>query len=303
MKNEFNDIHKLKKKFKRVSFSSKNNIEELRKEFEDLFYTPHIPNHVEVFEKEFKGIKTDLLCPEMSVSGRTILYIHGGSFISGSRKSYRSFCASIAHETSSCLYLPEYRLAPEYPFPTALEDLYNVYAKLIETEKIKNTNLILAGDGAGGGLALSLVHYLKINKLPLPVFIFLISPWVDLTCKDESFDINKKKDFVFSKESLLRAAKLYTTENNLTNELVSPLLASFENFPQVFIQCGSNELLLGDSKRLKQKLENSGVCSDLCIYEDMPHLFEALPDNFENSHLAVEAAGKKISEFFSISEE
>lgn len=253
---------------------------------------------MEVCEKEFKGIRTDLLLPEMAVSGRAILYAHGGSFISGSRKSYRSFCASLAHESSSALYLPEYRLAPEYPFPTALEDLYNVYAQVIETEKVNTDNLILAGDGAGGALAVSLIHYLKTKKLPLPAFIFLMSPWLDLTCADENLNINKKKDFVFSKDSLLRAAKLYTYEKNLSNELVSPLLGTFKNFPPVFIQCGDSEILLSDSKRLHQKIESAGGQSELIIYEGQPHLFQALPDNFAGAHLAVEAGGKKISGFF-----
>lgn len=298
MQNEFHNIHKLKKQFKKAAFSAKTSIEELRSEFENIFYSPHIPNHVEVCEKEFKGIPTDILRPEMAVSGRAILYAHGGSFISGSRKSYRSFCASLAHEASSVLYLPEYRLAPEYPFPTALEDVYNVYAKLIETEKINTDNLILAGDGAGASLTVSLIHYLKTKKLPLPAFIFLMSPWADLTCADENLNTNRKKDFVFSKESLLRAATLYTYEKNLSNELVSPLLGSFENFPPLFIQCGGNEILLSDSTRLKQKIESTGGQVELQIYEGLPHLFQALPDNFGDAHLAVEAAGKKISGFF-----
>lgn len=298
MQNEFRDIHKLKRQFKKTTFSVKISVEELRSQFENIFYSPHIPNHVEIYEKEFKGIKTDILLPEMAVSGRAILYAHGGSFISGSRKSYRSFCASLAHESSSALYLPEYRLAPEYPFPTALEDLYNVYAALIEAEKINNDNLILAGDGAGGALTIALVHYLKTKNLPLPAFIFLMSPWADLTCADENLNINRKKDFVFSKDSLLRAAKLYTYEKNLTNVLVSPLLGSFENFPPIFIQCGGSEILLSDSKRLSQKIESAGGHAELHVYDGLSHLFQALPDNFGDAHLAVEAAGKKISGFF-----
>ncbi|AGT44797.1 alpha/beta hydrolase [Treponema pedis] len=299
----FNGIYKLKKQFKKTTFSVKSSLEELRKEYENIFYSPHTPNNVEICEKEFKGIHTDLLRPEMAVLRRTVLYAHGGSFISGSCKSYRSFCASLAHESSASLYLPEYRLAPEYPFPTALEDLYNVYARLADEEKIDIENIILAGDGAGGGLIISLIHYLKSKKLPLPSFVVLLSPWADLSCTNEELNLNRKKDFVFSKDSLLRSAKLYTYEKNLTNNLVSPLFGSFENFPKVYIQCGGHEILYADSVLLKQKIEEAGGSVELEIYKGMPHLFQALPDYFAEAHLAVGSIGKRVNSFFCKNEE
>ncbi len=295
------NLRTLKKQFKKATYSAKTSLEELREEYEHIFYSPHIPNNVEILETEFKNIKADVLKPEIAVSGRTILYAHGGSFIAGSRKSYRNFCASFANESSSNLYLAEYRLSPEYPFPTALEDLYTVYAGLIETGKTVPHNLILAGDGAGGGLATALIHYLKNKKLPLPVCAVLISPWADLTGSNER--INTKKDFVFSKESLSRSVKLYTYEKNAANELVSPLLGNFENFPRTFIQCGGDEILLSDAQALLQKIESAGGTAELHVYEKMPHLFQALPDTFAEAHLAVEELGQKINSLFCRKEE
>ena len=256
-----------------------------------------MPNNVDLSETELRGVSTDVLKPEMAVSGRVILYAHGGSFISGTKKAYRSFCAGLAHEASADLYLPEYKTAPEYPFPAALEDVYKVYAKLIESRTAEPANLILAGDGAGGGLILSLIHYLKNKRLPLPALLVLFSPWADLSCSSEGLSVNRKKDFVFSQEALLGAAQLYTEEKNLTNELVSPIFGNFENFPPVFIQCGSNEILLDDSIRLCEKIEKAGGRAVLDKKKNMPHLFQAVPDYFSNAHLAVEAVGKKISEF------
>ena len=233
----------------------------------------------------------------MAVSGRVILYAHGGSFISGTKKAYRSLCAGLAHEASADLYLPEYKTAPEHPFPAALEDVYKVYAKLIESHTVEPANLILAGDGAGGGLILSLIHYLKNKHLALPALQVLFSPWADLSCSSAGLSVNRKKDFVFSQEALLGAAQLYTEEKNLTNELVSPIFGNFENFPPVFIQCGSNEILLDDSIRLCEKIEKAGGMAVLDKMENMSHLFQAVPDYFSNAHLAVEAVVKKISEF------
>ena len=125
----------------------------------------------------------------------------------------------------------------------------------------------------------------------------LFSPWADLSCSSEGLSVNRKKDFVFSQEALLGAAQLYTEEKNLTNELVSPIFGNFENFPPVFIQCGSNEILLDDSIRLCEKIEKAGGRAVLDKIDDMPHLFQAVPDYFSNAHLAGEAVGKKISEF------
>ena len=289
MQNELKDLRELKKKFKKAVLSRKHTIDEIRLAYDDILYSPHVPNNVDLSETELRGVGTDVLKPEMAVSGRVILYAHGGSFISGTKKAYRSFCAG--------LYLPEYKTAPEYPFPAALEDVYKVYAKLIESRTAEPANLILAGDGAGGGLILSLIHYLKNKRLPLPALLVLFSPWADLSCSSEGLSVNRKKDFVFSQEALLGAAQLYTEEKNLTNELVSPIFGNFENFPPVFIQCGSNEILLDDSIRLCEKIEKAGGRAVLDKIDDMPHLFQAVPDYFSNAHLAVEAVGKKISEF------
>lgn len=298
MQNELKDLRELKKKFKKAVLSQRYTIDELRIAYDDILYSPHVPNNVDLSEADYRGIKTDILKPDMAVSGRVILYIHGGSFISGTKKAYRSFCAGLAHEASADLYLPEYKTAPEHPFPAALEDVYKVYAKLIESHTADPANLILSGDGAGGGLILSLIHYLKNKRLPLPALLVLFSPWADLSCSSEGLSVNRKKDFVFSQAALFGAAHLYTEEKNLTNELVSPIFGNFENFPPVFIQCGSNEILLDDSIRLCGKIEKAGGRAVLDKIDGMPHLFQAVPDYFSNAHLAVEAVGKKITGFF-----
>ncbi len=293
-----NDIRKLKKQFRKNLFSSKMTTEESRKRYEELLYSPHIPNNVDVSEKELKKIPTDILKPEISVFGRTILYAHGGAFVAGSRKAYRTFCATLANIASANLYLPEYRLSPEYPFPTALEDLYSVYAKMIESEKVQPENLILIGDGAGAALILSLINYLKDKKLPTPAMLVLISPWADISCENENLRINRKKDFMLSREALYNAANLYTYEDNLKNKLVSPMFANFKGFPKTIIQCGGNEILLSDAQELELKYEEDESPCELTVYENMPHLFQALPDYFEQAHLAVEKIGRDIAAFF-----
>ncbi len=296
------DIRKLKKQFRKSLFSTKISTEESRKRYEEILYSPHIPNNVDVSEKELKTIPTDILKPEITVFGRTILYAHGGAFVAGSRKAYRNFCATLANIAAANLYLPEYRLAPEYPFPTALEDLYSVYAKMVETEKVQPKNLILIGDGAGASLILSMIAYLQKKQLPTPAMLVLLSPWVDISCSSEDLRINRKKDFMLSREALCNAANLYTYENNLQNKLVSPIFGDFTDFPKTIIQCGGNEILLSDAKKLAANFEKANTPCELTVYENMPHLFQALPDYFEQSHLAVEKIGKDISAFFNCSD-
>ena len=201
------------KLFRKSVYNPKVPVKTLRSHYESLFGMTLLPNNIDLQEVDTGLVKSDLIMPEFVIGKRIILYAHGGGFVAGSRKASRNLCASLANECAARLLLPDYRLAPEYPFPTPLEDLYNAYAWILH-QKISPKEIILAGDGAGATLALSLLHYLKDKKVPLPAAVICISPWVDLSCDSSIFHLRKHPDPIHTREILINQALQYTWQSN-----------------------------------------------------------------------------------------
>lgn len=281
------------KLFKKTIWNPKTPIKTSRKLYDDLLGNHLLPNNVDLHEVDIGPVFADLLSPELAFEKRIILYAHGGNFISGSRFSARSLCASIAHESASRLLVPEYRLAPEFPFPTAIEDLYHAYAWLLK-QGYPAKQILFAGDGAGGNLALALTHNLLGRNLPLPAALVLLSPWTDLSCEQIGNSANKNLDLINSKETLVNIAHQYTYASNFTNPQASPCFADYSHFPPVYIQCGSQEILLEDAKYLKRKLEAAQTQVILDVEEGMWHLFQAIDSLTPKAHKAVQRIGQWI---------
>lgn len=280
------------KAFRKAVYSPKTTIGAVRENFDALFGNPILPNNVDKEEITVGKIAADILTPEFAVGNFTVLYIHGGGFISGSRYAYRNFCASLAHESGCRLVLPEYPLAPEHPYPAALEDLYAVSVWLAGRTQ-QAGSVIFAGDGAGGNLALSLTHFLKSKNARLPAALVLFAPWADMACTTRKKD-KKNPDPVFTPEILQTQALQYTFASNLTHPHISPLLGDFAGFPSLFIQCGSRDLLAEDCAKLAEKAEASGVNVTLDIRENLWHFFQAFDRATPEAGNAVTAAGKWI---------
>lgn len=280
-------------RIKKVLFSGKVPVKTVRTQYDALFAVASLPNNIDSTEKTIGTVICDQLVPELAVGNRTILYFHGGGFNSGSRLSYRNLCASIAHESASRIILPEYRLAPEHPFPSALEDVYNCYASLLR-EGTRPGDIIFCGDGSGGGLALSLLDYIESRRVPAPAALVLISPWLDMTLSGETITTLRKRDPVLTKEILMAHAHQYTYRGNFTNPQVSPLFAETRNYPPLFIQCGSEEILLDDACRLADRARKQGSDVTLDVWDGMWHLFQALDAFTPNAHLAVHRLGQWV---------
>lgn len=286
-------IRQAGKIFKKAVPGSRNAVKAARANYDSLLGTVILSNNIDRQEVDVGPVMADLLVPEMAMGRRTILYAHGGFFSTGSRLSARNLCASIAHESASRLLLPEYRLAPEYPFPTALEDLYNAYSWLLH-QGISPREIVFAGDGAGANLVIALIHYLRSKSVRIPELVVAISPWVNLACDTASYTARKSPDPIYSREILADLARLYTFEGNFANPHVSPINGDFSAFPPLFIQCGSEEILIDDAKRLEQKAANAGVPVELDVNEGMWHLFQAIDSLTPQAHLAVRKIGKWV---------
>ena len=224
---------------------------------------------------------------------RALLQLHGGGYIGAMRNKYRSF-AGLYNEIGGGInvFTPDYRVAPENPYPAALEDAVEAWNWLLKTgyppEKI-----VVAGDSAGGGLALALCLYLKDHGMALPEGLILMSPWTDLTASGESYETNFTKDPLFgnTKESMIYNRD-YVGEEDPQNPYISPLFGSYEGFPPMLIQVGSIEMLLSDSVSLAKKAKEAGVKVRLSIYEGMFHVFQMGELMLQESKKAWEEAGK-----------
>ncbi len=302
------------KKLKLLVFNSKSNVSSFRKKIEDAFYEPILPNHVEKQERNYGGINCDVLVPEIYSSKRIMLYVHGGCFVAGSRASYRSFCSVLANKAYSRTVVPEFRLAPTYAFPAAIEDLQACFRALFTEEQIscsldshidengeKQTvqpEIIIAADGSGASQALSLVLSLRERYRVCIKKIILFSPWLNLSPSSAIISGKKVYDEVMSGECLLRSSDVYTYASNLENPLVSPIFASRElltGFPPVYIQMGEKEILLEEAKSFCAKLKEAGSECELDVWPNMMNFFQFADEYLDASYRAFDKFSTVIS--------
>lgn len=206
-----------------------------------------------------------------------ILYCHGGGYSTGSCLYGRTLTSKLAAAASIDVLGFDYRLAPEHPYPAALEDAMKAWDYLMLLG-YGARDVILAGDSAGGNLALVLALKLKAEGRFLPRGLVLMSPWTDLTASGRSYRTKAEVDPVLDAEYIDRMTKAYIPEGeNLENPLISPLFGDFEGFPPVYIQVGENEILLSDAMELHKKLQKAGVPAKIDRFKGMWHVFQMSP--------------------------
>ncbi|MDD6482284.1 MAG: alpha/beta hydrolase [Lachnospiraceae bacterium] len=216
-----------------------------------------------------------------------ILQLHGGGYMGAVRNAYYVFAGLYNEVSNGCSVLtPDYRVAPEHPYPAALMDALCAYQWLLDSGYY-GEQIILAGDSAGGGLAMSLCMYLREHHMPMPGGIIAMSPWTDLTASGESYTTNYEKDVLFgnTKESMIYVND-YPGEHDKMDCYISPLFGSFRDFPPMLIQVGSAEMLLSDSVSVAAKAREQGVKVRLSVYEEMFHVFQMAYLNIPESKKA-----------------
>jgi epsilon-lactone hydrolase len=206
----------------------------------------------------------------------TLLYFHGGGYVSCSAQTHRPVTTRLAKLTHLPVFSLDYRLAPEHRFPAALEDAVSGYLWLIENQRIDPATIVLAGDSAGGGLVVATVLRLRDLGKPLPAAGVCFSPWTDLSGSSPSAPLNDKKCAMFRVDNIVDFAKAYLGDVPPTNPLASPLFADLSGLPPILLHVGSTELLLDDSVRLHDKIQRAGGQSVLEIYDDVPHAWQML---------------------------
>lgn len=224
-----------------------------------------------------------------------ILQLHGGGYMGAVRNAYYVF-AGLYNEVSHGMSVltPDYRVAPEHPFPAALEDAAASYQWLLD-QGYYGEQILLAGDSAGGGLAMALCMYLRDHHMPLPSGIIAMSPWTDVTASGESYDTNYERDVLFgnTRESMIYLNE-YPGEHDPMDPYISPLFGDFRDFPPMLIQAGSTEMLLSDSIGVAAKARQQGVRVRLSVYEGMFHDFQMAYRGLPESRRAWAEVGKFI---------
>lgn len=201
-----------------------------------------------------------------------LLFLHGGGYVVGSPASHRHLVANLSAETGLQALLVDYRLAPEHPFPAAVEDAISVYAALL-THGYEPEQIFVAGDSAGGGLVISLLLAAADAGLPQPGAGICLSPWTDLTGEADSLATNASVDPTVSKESLDFFAGHYLGDEDAKHPLASPLFGDMAGLPPLLIQVGSVEVLLDDAVNLDARAREAGVASTLEVWDEMIHVW------------------------------
>ena len=241
-----------------------------------------------------KKFDMELLTPPQEDCGQVILQLHGGGYIGKIRNVYRDFAVLYSQMEGFRKVLSiDYRVAPENPYPAALQDAVEAYHWLLDVG-YQGQQIIVAGDSAGGGLALALSMYLRDHGQELPRCLVLMSPWTDLTAQGASYTDNYEKDPLFgnTRESMIYNGE-YVGEHDPREPYISPLFGSFEGLPPMLFQVGSIEMLLSDTLSVAQKAREAGCEVVQTTYEGMFHVFQMGLLKMQES----EAAWKEVEKF------
>lgn len=226
---------------------------------------------------------------------RAILYCHGGGYTSGNLGYSRPLSAKLSSITGWQTLSFEYRLAPEHPFPAAIDDAMKAWDYLMYLGYGAH-DIVLAGDSAGGNMALVLCHQLKAAGRKLPGRLVLMSPWTDMTASGKSYTERADIDPTITMDYIKAVRGVYARDNSLTSPLLSPLFGDFSDFPPTLIQVGSNEILLSDSVRLRDRMLMAQVPCKLEVWSNMWHIFQMYP--LKRAGEAMESIGRFLLEQF-----
>ncbi len=254
----------------------------------DMF--PLAPDVV-VSEIDAGGVPADWVTVDVSEGDRVVLYFHGGAYVMGSRNTHRGLAARIARAARARVLLPDYRLAPEHPFPAAVEDATTCWRWLI-AEGHAPHQMVIAGDSAGGGLTLATLLALNATGEPLPACAVGLSAWTDLEGQGPTAEPGAVDDPMLTPEGLRSSGMQYAAAN-LRNPLAAPLHGDLEGLPPLLLQVGTRDILLSDSTRFAEKAQAAGVDVTLEIEEGLIHVWHMFPDVPE-AQRAIERIGAFI---------
>ncbi len=238
------------------------------------------------------GVHAEWIEPIGADAHKAILYLHGGGYCLCSLDTHRGLAARLALASGAPVLLIAYRLAPEYPFPAALEDALAAYHWLLG-QGLSPANIAIGGDSAGGGLTLACAVSLRDAPTPLPAALVCLSPWTDLTFSGETFRTLAKVDPVLKPGKTPRV-DYYAGAHDPAEALISPLFADLHGLPPLLIHVGTDEILLSDSTRLAEKARLAGVNVSIKIWTDMWHVFQVFAPYVPEAQESIDLIGEFV---------
>lgn len=286
--------------------------DQLNKVIERIKSQPQNPNaplaqRRAAMEKISERVPADVICEKVNAGGvpaewisapgatadRVILYLHGGGYVVGSINTHRAMVSRIARASDARALAIDYRLAPEHPFPAAVDDALASYRWLL-AQGYKPGRIVVAGDSAGGGLAVAALLAIREAKLPMPAAAVPISPWADLEGTGDSIRTRAARDVMVTQENLAQSAKQYYGTNSPKNPLVSPVHADFRGLPPMLIHVGDAEILLDDATRVAERAKAAGVKVELEVWPDMPHVWHVFAKILPEGQQAIDKVGRFV---------
>lgn len=275
--------------FKRID-AKKANVHAMRRRWHALSRILWTAIGVRKQSGEVHGLEALWLRPKRAPERKLLLYLHGGAYIMGNIATHRQLVSHIARAANVHTLLPEYRLAPEHPFPAAVDDAVGLYQGLL-ADGYAAKDIAIAGDSAGGGLTMATLLSLRDAGEPLPAAACLLSPWLDLAATGASMGTHAQRDPWFKPQDIPLVASYYCNENQIRDPLVSPVYGDFARLPPLYIQVGEEEILLSDSTRAAEKADAAGVDCMLEVWPGMWHVFQMFVHLMPESPAAIRKIG------------
>jgi acetyl esterase/lipase len=276
------------------AFPADSDVNEQRRLLRELTSAQPLPADVTVTGAELGGVPT----AEITIDGieprHVVLYFHGGVYVLGDAVSAAGLAAQIGRRTRATVISVDYRLAPEHPYPAAVDDALAAYQALLDNGTAPS-DIAFAGESAGGGLAIATLVNARDHGLPLPAAAFVMSPYADLTLAGTSMDTKSKADPLLSRENLQARVPDYTAGQDPALALISPVFADLSGLPPLIIQAGTHEVLLDDAVRLARQAAAADVEVTLDITPGVPHVFQAYSPILDEAAAALDRAGQLLS--------
>jgi monoterpene epsilon-lactone hydrolase len=249
-------------------------VQKMRRVFDEMLGSAPLPDDVRTRTAELNGVPAiEVRAGAAAPSSQTVLYFHGGAYAIGSAAASVGLASEIARRTAGTVWTVDYRLAPEHPFPAAVDDALDAYRELLD-QGVDAASIAVAGESAGGGLALALLLAIRDAGLPQPSSAAVMSPWTDLTQSGGTMTTKADADPALTSRALQTRSADYLAGADPRTPLASPLHADLSGLPPLLIQVGSREILLDDALRLAAKAARADVAVVLQTYPFAPHVFQ-----------------------------
>jgi acetyl esterase/lipase len=268
-------------------------LDERRARMEDIGTRFPAPQSASINPVKIAERPAEWVCDPDTDDGRVMLYVHGGGYVQGSLASHRNLVFEIARSMKGKVLNLDYRLAPEHPFPAAVEDTVNAWAELLEMG-IDPKKASFGGDSAGGGLVIAALVSARDKGLPMPSCACCISPWTDLVGSGRTMDTKALEDPMVNRAALEFFSDFYADKEDKSHPLISPLFANLAGLPPLLIQVGTAETLLDDSRRLATRARYAGVDVSYAEWEGMPHIWHIFAPLLEKSRKAIIELGEFV---------